>query len=252
MHFSTIIPLATLLSSVLALPTVLPIEESSELVTRATGTSGDPIILTINCAGVEEVCEAQCLAVLCFGSPAVMQYDSTKKSDNFKNSGAGKLFKGAPTLMAKKGVAIPPSHPDYTSAEETTNEVAVEGGYGTLLVPVNTQHNTSTYLSSLLTFHSPSTNLVTFLDEGSRFAGQLKSTGIKQLQYYKKSYTGLGSATPYCNAYQSNPPNTAVCSGAKSADDPINFVYRKTMKKSGNAYLFQQMSYPTDKWSKNF
>lgn len=45
--------------------------------------------------------------------------------------------------MAKKGVAIPPSHPDYTSAEETTNEVAVEGGYGTLLVPVNTQHNTS-------------------------------------------------------------------------------------------------------------
>jgi hypothetical protein len=47
--------------------------------------------------------------------------------------------------MDKKGVAIPPGHPDYTSAEETTNEVTVEGGYGTLLVPVNTKHNTSSH-----------------------------------------------------------------------------------------------------------
>jgi hypothetical protein len=145
MHFTTIVPLAALLSAVLALPTVLSAEESSKLVARATGSSTDPIVLTIDCSGVEEVCEAQCLAVLCFGSPAVMQYDSTKKAGNFRDSGAGKLFKGAPTLMDKKGVAIPPGHPDYTSAEETTNEVAVEGGYGTLLVPVNTKHNTSSF-----------------------------------------------------------------------------------------------------------
>ena len=72
MYFTAIIPLVTLLSSVHALPTVLPAQEAAELVTRATGSSTDPIILTINCAGVEEVCEAQCLAVLCFGSPAVM------------------------------------------------------------------------------------------------------------------------------------------------------------------------------------
>ena len=155
MHFTTIIPLATLFSSILALPAVIPIE-SNDLLARATGsgTSADPFILTIDCTGVEEVCEAQCLAVLCFSSPAVMQYDSTVKAANFRDSGAGKLFKGAPTLMAKKGVAIPPSHPDYVSAEETTNEVAVEGGYGTLLVPVNTQHNTSEYLLLLVSAQS--------------------------------------------------------------------------------------------------
>ena len=71
MHFTTAIPLAALLSAVIALPTVLP-EESAQLVSRATGTSADPIILTINYQDVEEVCEAQCLAALCFGSPAVM------------------------------------------------------------------------------------------------------------------------------------------------------------------------------------
>ena len=45
----------------------------------------------------------------------------------------------------------PSRHPDYTSTEETTNEVAVEGGNGTLLAPVNTKHNTSS--QSLLSFH---------------------------------------------------------------------------------------------------
>ena len=30
------------------------------------------------------------------------------------------------------------------------------------------------------------------------------------------------------------------------------FVYRNTMKKSGNANLFQQLSYPGDKWYKSF
>ena len=44
--------------------------------------------------------------------------------------------------MDKKGVAIPLGHAGYTSAEET-DEVAVEDGYGTLLVPVNTKHNAS-------------------------------------------------------------------------------------------------------------
>ena len=45
----------------------------------------------------------------------------------------------------------PSRHPDYTSTEETTNEVAVEGGNGTLLAPVNTKHNTSS--QSPLSFH---------------------------------------------------------------------------------------------------
>jgi hypothetical protein len=107
MYFTTIVPLAALLSAALALPTVLPAEESSELVARTTGSSTDPIILTVDCSSVEEICEAQYLAVLCFGSPAVIQYDSTKKAGNFRDSGAGKLFKGAPTLMDGKALRFP-------------------------------------------------------------------------------------------------------------------------------------------------
>ena len=48
-------------------------ENILELTRRASGkTASDPHILDIDCKGVEEVCEAQCMAILCFKSKAVM------------------------------------------------------------------------------------------------------------------------------------------------------------------------------------
>jgi hypothetical protein len=39
----------------------------------AKGSSNDdPIAISVDCTGVEEVCEAQCIAKLCFGAPAVL------------------------------------------------------------------------------------------------------------------------------------------------------------------------------------
>ena len=48
-------------------------ENTLQLARRASGkTAADPHILEIDCTGVEEVCEAQCMAILCFKSKAVM------------------------------------------------------------------------------------------------------------------------------------------------------------------------------------
>lgn len=76
MYFSNFLPVAALLSlhisSSLALPTTTTAEEPHQIEARAAGSSADPHLLDIDCKGVEEVCEAQCLAIHCFNSPAIM------------------------------------------------------------------------------------------------------------------------------------------------------------------------------------
>lgn len=37
-----------------------------------TGTLNDPFLLSIDCSRVMEVCEAQCVAILCFDAPRTM------------------------------------------------------------------------------------------------------------------------------------------------------------------------------------
>ncbi|KAH8662829.1 hypothetical protein BGZ60DRAFT_529989 [Tricladium varicosporioides] len=233
MYFNNLLPVVALLSvhisSSLALPTTIA-EEPHQIEARAAGSVADPHLLNIDCNGVEEVCEAQCLAIHCFNSPAIMQYNSGVKKANFIASGAKALFSSGKVRMDKKGVAIPPGHPTYTSAEETSNESATEGGKGCLLVPVSVAHN---------------------LAEGKQYQTQLQANKVAQMQYFKKKYTGLSTNTPYCNAYMKNVNDKAVCTGSKSRDDPMNFIYRKTSKKNGNAYVFHKMKYPTDKWTKN-
>jgi hypothetical protein len=76
MQLPLTLSLATVLSlqfsSVLAIPIAEPVQSTGELSKRAAGTQTDPFILNIDCTSFTEVCEAQCVAILCFGSPQVM------------------------------------------------------------------------------------------------------------------------------------------------------------------------------------
>lgn len=77
MQFTTFVSLASLLSLpvsfVFAAPVdVEPFEEFHDLESRTLGTQANPFIIDIDCSGPIETCEAQCTAILCFGSPQVL------------------------------------------------------------------------------------------------------------------------------------------------------------------------------------
>lgn len=83
MQFKAFVPLAALLSlqisSVLAAPVAEaePVDASFDLQKRVGTDAGDgskanPYIFNIDCTNVEEVCEAQCAAILCFKSPSLL------------------------------------------------------------------------------------------------------------------------------------------------------------------------------------
>ena len=105
-------------------------------------------------------------------------------------SGASQLFSGSAATMKKKGVSIPPGHPTYTSAEETTFESVKEGGWGSLLVPVSVGNNKSRLI--VLTLNHV---LMFSKVEGSRYNSQLSAKKVAQLDYIKKAYTGLSTKT---------------------------------------------------------
>ncbi|KAM3068240.1 hypothetical protein ACMFMG_011285 [Clarireedia jacksonii] len=235
MQFTTFVPLAALLSLqisfVFAAPVeVEPVEASFDLEKRAgTGTQADPFILDIPCQDWEEVCEAQCIAILCFGAPQVLQYGGAGSS-SAQRTAAGASSSPFSGSMASLGggnkVATP--DPAWTSPEDTTNACSTQGGIGTLIAPVLAKHNTN---------------------EGSKVSGQLSTNKVQKGQYFKKKYTNTGK---YCTALMGGKAASSVCSASAPASDQINYMYRRTSKKEGNSFIWQHVKYPNDKWAKNF
>lgn len=43
---------------------------------RTPGSKQDPIKITVDCTGVEQVCQADCVAYLCFGAPRLLYVQS--------------------------------------------------------------------------------------------------------------------------------------------------------------------------------
>ncbi|PQE23539.1 hypothetical protein CJF31_00006198 [Rutstroemia sp. NJR-2017a BVV2] len=254
MQLTTFIPLAALLSlqisSVLAAPVeVEPIEASSDLEKRATGTQNDPFILDIPCGDFVEVCEAQCIAILCFGAPQILQYGGPGSSTAQRSAAGASSSPFSGTLASignGKTVSIP--DPAWTSPEDTTNACSTQGGIGTLIAPVLAKHNSSTYPFLLLLL--PQTqNLTQPTEEGSKVSGQLSTNKVAKDQYFKKNYSNAGK---YCTALMGKQPASSVCSATAPASDQINYMYRRTSKKEGNSFIWQHVKYPTDKWAKNF
>ncbi|KAF7904497.1 hypothetical protein EAF00_001831 [Botryotinia globosa] len=242
MQFKVFVPVAALLSlqlsSVLAAPVAEAesVDASFELEKRigtdaGDGTKAKPYIFNIDCAGVEEVCEAQCAAILCFKSPSLLQYGGPGSNTAQRTaSGAGSDPFRPPLATLVGGSKIDLSalkQSTWTSPEDTTNASAKEGGIGCLIAPVDPGHNTK---------------------EGSRVSGQISHYKAKKDEYFKKKYHNAGK---YCKALDAGKAADTVCKNAPSTD-PVNFMYRRTSKKSGNSVLWQHLKYGTDTWAVNF
>ncbi|KAF7957861.1 hypothetical protein EAE96_003429 [Botrytis aclada] len=242
MQFKAFVPVAVLLSlqlsSVLAAPVAEAetVDTSFELEKRigtdaGDGTKAKPYIFNIDCAGVEEVCEAQCAAILCFKSPSLLQYGGPGSNTAQRTaSGAGSDPFRPPIATLVGGSKIDLSalkQSTWTSPEDTTNASAKEGGIGCLIAPVDASHNTK---------------------EGSRVSGQISHYKAKKDQYFKKKYHNAGK---YCTALDAGKAADTVCKNAPSTD-PVNFMYRRTSKKTGNSLLWQHLKYGTDTWAVNF
>ncbi|KAI9646516.1 hypothetical protein NHQ30_004509 [Ciborinia camelliae] len=244
MNFANFVSLAALLSLQISSVLAAPVAEAEAVDTsfglekrvgkdQGKGTEKDPYIFNIDCDSVEEVCEAQCAAILCFKSPSVLQYGGEGSSDTRRTeSGANSSPFKKPLA---KLVGNPPKEIDlsalgqssWISPEDTTVASAKQGGKGTLIAPVKVSHNKK---------------------EGSRYNGQLSHYKTEKDEWFKKMYFNAGK---YCKALTDGKAADTVCKNVP-ASDPVNFMFRRTSQKSGNSILWQHLKYGTDTWAVNF
>lgn len=128
-----------LLFTVHGLPAVsMPEGQSQSLVPRAFSRS-NPAWLNFDCTGVEAVCDADGMPILCFGSPNPVQYKKRRNTPNRENSGfsSGLLRPKRQQTLTDKGIMILQEVLDKTgrSAEETTMASSEQGGWGEIMVP---------------------------------------------------------------------------------------------------------------------
>ncbi|ESZ91221.1 hypothetical protein SBOR_8395 [Sclerotinia borealis F-4128] len=195
MQLLTFIQVSILLSLHLQAVKAAPIDEpllqrDAELYKRVPGDSAqDPIMAELACTGVEPVCEADCIAILCHGRPQIMQRDTANRAAHYAQSGAGLTpFQDTPAMMQRRGISIPDLL--YNSAEETTYESAAQGGPGTVLFPVPRDLN---------------------LEHGRRIGAMYTNFGITNGRWFKQLFTFLNSQTPHCLALMQDPPDDSIC-----------------------------------------
>ncbi|CAG8972801.1 hypothetical protein HYALB_00007726 [Hymenoscyphus albidus] len=184
-----------------------PNAKVNALVSRAAGTRNDPHIVDMPCTDMEDVCEADCIAILCHGKDPVMQKlagtaDAKKKQkeDNYRKSGAYFVPFDEPLDMQKKrGISVPsgliPGAPVFNSAEETTYESTQQGGTNCIIFPVPRDQQTLQGGNMQNQFGR--------VDEALR--------NIPDGQFFKQRFSFLNSDTPHCLALQQIPPDTSIC-----------------------------------------
>ncbi|KAF2122511.1 hypothetical protein BDV96DRAFT_639093 [Lophiotrema nucula] len=132
-------------TSASAIPTQADSLENRSLKARiGSGTLEDPTWIDIDCTGGVAVCNADCLAILCFGAPNPVQLDSGHSADKRKESRfSSGLLRTQEETRQGKGIYIPQHVLESTgySLEETVMANAVEGGWGEIIVPVNGDEN---------------------------------------------------------------------------------------------------------------
>ncbi|KAA8563907.1 hypothetical protein MFRU_036g00100 [Monilinia fructicola] len=195
MRLFTFIQVSVLLSLSPELIRAAPIDEPNiqrdiGLYKRVPGDSAqDPIMAELACTGVEPVCEADCIAMLCHGKPQIMQRDTANRAAHYAQSGAGLTpFQDDAAMMQRRGISTP--DPLYNSAEETTYESVAQGGVGTVLFPVPRDLN---------------------LEHGRRIGAMYTNHGITNGKWFKQLFTFLNSQTPHCIALMQDPPDDSIC-----------------------------------------
>jgi hypothetical protein len=118
------------------------------LIGTALGKPGrresDPIIIDIDCRGVEKICDAQCHAILCMRAPWVLQHDpdGNANQERYKASGASAVPFKKSYKHEDHGFSLLEGRDHEESAEEYPRESAAQGGRGAILYRVERRMNT--------------------------------------------------------------------------------------------------------------
>ncbi|KAF2659663.1 hypothetical protein K491DRAFT_755195 [Lophiostoma macrostomum CBS 122681] len=189
--------------------------------------------ITVDCTGQEDVCNADCFAILCYNIPNSAQWNKGNNAGNRKESGAARQpFKMSTEQREARGVHVLQSvlNAHGASAEETLMANTIQGGAGDLLVAVDAKENIAL---------------------GGKIGSQLQHN-LQPEDWYYRWFTNYGAMAPYCDALQSTPPDTSICKNQKKKpdDDVMNRAMVRTDEGTGsnpqryNFHMYQE----GDKW----
>lgn len=110
---------------------------------RKLGDHDNPFIIEYNCEGCEEVCNANCMSILCFDGPNPVQEDANKISDEHRAQSHFRIFKRTQKFREDHGVRVSDEVLARTgnSAEENNNARTRQGGKMEMMTPVHATPN---------------------------------------------------------------------------------------------------------------
>ena len=127
-------------SSTLISASVIP----AKLQGRATGSRSDPIWINIDCTGAQNLCDSDCMSILCYNSPNPVQYGAKINTQNRIDSGySSGLLRTTENTRKGKGILISDAVLDTVgrSDEETIMANTYQGGVGEIHIPGDPDEN---------------------------------------------------------------------------------------------------------------
>lgn len=123
----------------LGAPATIP----GHLQARTQGDQTQPFTIWADCTGTEEVCNADCEAILCLGAPNPKQRDEVGASKEHRTDAGMTIFKKTEKFREDHGVDVSDDTLGTTgnSGEETIMALNTQGGKGEIVVPVHSAPN---------------------------------------------------------------------------------------------------------------
>lgn len=117
----------------------------TKLKRREQGDRDDSFFIDIDCSGGgERTCNADCFVILCLAGPNPVQYDARNSATNRERSGySSGLLRALEETRRSWGIYIA----DHIlqaigqSPEETLMANTVQGGFGEIIIPVDSNGN---------------------------------------------------------------------------------------------------------------
>lgn len=132
----------------------VPMPDPKHLQTRETGDNSDPFIIDIDCERAEEVCNADCYAILCLNAPNPVQLDKTGVNSEHRKEAGINILKRTEQYREERGVFISDQVLAVTgnSGEETINALNQQAGKGEVVIPVHAYENSCMYYGYSLAY----------------------------------------------------------------------------------------------------
>ncbi|KAG9857881.1 hypothetical protein KCU98_g710, partial [Aureobasidium melanogenum] len=174
------------------------IVDRPDLESRAGHGPNNPVDAHIDCTGIEELCDANCYAILCLNRPSLLQKVSQAIARRNRRQCGAKMqpFKGTVTQLRRRGLSRPDG--SHVSAEEYPFASTQQGGSGADLFPARVSDQ----------------NI-----QRDAIRNMYKNYGVGVNDYFELKFDNAN--TPYCNALANG--DYSVCS--KQAKGPWGFDF---------------------------